>query len=233
MVCTRPNTTACGRPTWTLSRCHAEWAEKAVAEAVLAERPDPVPGLPRLPTSRSTRSAGSGCPSTWACRSFGRISVGSGGCSACGRLLSHGISRPTERRPHPLPAEQLHQPLRLPPRPAPRGRGPRLADPAERPGDPPPRELARALRAHASGVGRQPRGELGRGRGRGRAGAGRGRGVATIPGDRRELPVRVRPLLVDCAGRRALGLGDRRRLPLLIVPGFIVVHLPPLRDPRW
>src|SRR5262245_33156525 len=48
-----------------------------------------------------------------------------------------------------------------------RGRQRGLDDPAERPRGPPRRESARALRAHAAGVGAQPRDELGRGGRRG------------------------------------------------------------------
>src|SRR4029453_127497 len=84
------------------------------------------------------------------------------------------------RRPPALPAQQLHRPLRLPRRRAARGGERRLDDAGDRVRGPARREPARALRAHAAGVGVEPRGELGRGGGRGRPGPGEG--VATVHG---------------------------------------------------
>ena len=94
-----------------------------------------------------------------------------------GRLLNHGISRPAGRvadRP-----QLVHRPLRVPRRRAARGRHRGLGHAGAGLRGARRRVAARALRPHAAGVGRQPRGALGRGRRRSSVRTGRGSGACT------------------------------------------------------
>ena len=100
-----------------------------------------------------------------------------------GRLLNHGISRPPSRGDQrAFSRPRLHRPLRVPRRRAARGRHAscRAMQQAGLRGAP-RREPARALRADAAALGREPRGELGRRRARWSARAGPGCGGSTWP----------------------------------------------------
>ena len=79
---------------------------------------------------------------------------------------------------------RLHRPLRVPRRRAARGRLRRVADAAVGVRGAPRREPARALRAHAAPVGREPRSELGRRRRQRSARRGPGCGASTWPARR-------------------------------------------------
>src|SRR4029453_8044722 len=95
----------------TLSRRQAEWAEKAVAEAGLADRVEI-----RYRDYRDGRGGpDDGISSLGVCGAVAAAGVLGRGAAAppSGRAAPDPCDRPAaERRPHALPAQQLHRPLR-------------------------------------------------------------------------------------------------------------------------
>ena len=137
------------------------------------------------PTGRSTPSARSACSSTSARPASASTSAActSSSSARSGRLLNHGISRPSGAAGPPA-RTQLHRPLRVPRRRAARGRPGRVAVQQSGFEVRHVESAARALRPHAAAVGGQPRGRTGTRRSRTSARPAPGCGASTWPARR-------------------------------------------------
>ena len=116
-------------------------------------------------TARSTRSARSACSSTWARRGSAEYFAP----AATTLLRARGPAAQPRHQPAAgrrqaqatFSAPRLHRPVRVPRRRAARGRHASCRDAASRLRGAPRREPARALRADAAALGREPRGAAG------------------------------------------------------------------------
>ena len=167
----------------TISEAQAALARERVAEAGLQRpRRDPPPGLPRHRRETFDAISSIGMSEHVGHDNLARYyELLHAALRPGGRLLNHAISSVGGSK---LGRTLVHRALRVPRRRADRRRRERAGDGTGRVRGARRRVAARALRPHAAGVGRQPRGGVGR-RGRhGRRSRGRASGGCTWPARR-------------------------------------------------